>query len=485
MLRTEETLLIQNRDAVISAARKQDHDPVFGFVLVGGALVGAQVRDIRLANELVRRGYPVHVWWAFDRPRDGRLDPAIQQRWLFSSPRYSGVLVNRRLNDVVGRLVCGMLSDGLRNWIVQNYPDFMGKQMRAIIDVACAGVERDRALIHGFAAELSQTKVTHLLPTLEMLSLFATAAKPLVTHPLKYLVTFQGYEVYGNFAREMGCEAALYARLAETVAQSDWPAIAVSESYRERIHREVKIPLEQLAVIPPGVPVHDRIELDRAGGLVAECFPQYRPELPLVAYVGRRDSEKGLDLLLYATKLLEGRGVAHQLAICGPTAFGNSYERACAQIAQHLRVPVLSTGYVSNEVRAALFRVSRAVVYPSIHEEPFGMVPVEAMAQGTPVIVPDVGGVASVAQVGAHRGGLRFACWDTCDLADQLQALIEKPALHAALTAAAPHVADHFSVARLGERILDHVGLPHWHGAAQTTAELPTTDPSVAYRRAA
>src|SRR4249920_448511 len=75
-------------------AVRREPSPAFGFILVGGALTGAQVRDVRLANELVRRGYPVHVWWAFDWPRDGRLDPAIEQRWLFSSPRYSGVLAN-------------------------------------------------------------------------------------------------------------------------------------------------------------------------------------------------------------------------------------------------------------------------------------------------------------------------------------------------------------------------------------------------------
>jgi glycosyltransferase involved in cell wall biosynthesis len=458
---------------------------VFGFILVGGTLVGAQVRDIRLANELVRRGYPVHVWWAFDWPRNAGLDPAIEQRWLFSSSRYSGFMGTRLANDAVGHLARNLLSDGARNWIVQNYPDFMGKQMRAIIQLACAGVDGDRPLIRRFAAELSQRKVTHLLPNLEMLSLFAEAARPHVTHPMKYLVTFQGYEVYGNFAHAMGCEEAFYARLADTVARSDWPAVAVSEAYRQRIHREVRVPLEQLAVIPPGVPVHERMEPDRACRLVSAIFPQYRADLPLISYVGRRDSEKGLDLLLYAAKMLECRGVPCQLAICGPTAFGKSYEQACAQIAQHLRVPVLSTGYVSNDVRAALFRISRTVVYPSIHEEPFGMVPVEAMAQGTPVVVPDVGGVAGVTQMGSHRAGLQFACWDTRALADQLQALIEQPVLHAALSTAAPRIADHFSVARLGERILDHVGLPHWCGAAERLATIPTTDPAVAFRRAA
>ena len=55
--------------AISPAADIDSRQPVLGFVIVGGPLVGAQVRDLRLANELSRRGYPVHVWWAFDQDR--------------------------------------------------------------------------------------------------------------------------------------------------------------------------------------------------------------------------------------------------------------------------------------------------------------------------------------------------------------------------------------------------------------------------------
>jgi glycosyltransferase involved in cell wall biosynthesis len=454
---------------------RAEPSPVFGFLLVGGALVGAQVRDIRLANELVRRGYPVHVWWAFDQPHEQRLDPAISQRLLFTASRYSGWIGTWGTNDYLGRLANQFLSDRVRSWITQNYPEFMEKQMRAIIALACAGVESDARLIRRFAAELAELNITHLLPNLEILALFAAAAKKQVAQPLKYLVTFQGYEIYANFARGMGCEETLYAQLACVVAESDWPAIAVSDAYAGRIRREVGVPAEQLCTIPPGIPVQPPLELSRARKLVATAFPGFRPDLPLVSYVGRRDSEKGLDLLLYAVKLLESRGVPFQIAICGPTAFGSVYEKACAQVAGHLRVPVLSCGYVPTEVRSALFRESRVVVYPSIHEEPFGMVPVEAMAQGTPVVVPDIGGVAGVVEVGAHKAGLLFSSWDSGDLADKLEALIEEDTLRAKLAAGAPHIAEHFSVEKLGERVLDHLGLPHWRHDSDT--KRPIHDP--------
>jgi glycosyltransferase involved in cell wall biosynthesis len=303
---------------------------------------------------------------------------------------------------------------------------------------------------------------------------------------LKFLVTFQGYEVYANYAREIGLEQALYDRLAQVVADSDWPAVAVSEAYRSRIEREVGVPTNRLRAIPPGVPIRKPIEMERARTLVQQAFPAHRADLPLIAYVGRRDSEKGLDLLLYAVKLLERRGVSFQLAICGPTAFGTEYGHACAQIACHLRVPVLWGDFICDELRDALFRVSRTVAYPSIHEEPFGMVPVEAMAQGTPVVVPDMGGVACLIHSGAERGGLRFACWDTGDLAEKLQALLEIPSLHAELAAAAPHVATNYSVEKLGERVLDHLGLPLWnHPLARTAASGQPVTSAIGLRRTA
>lgn len=445
--------------------------PSLGFILIGGALVGAQVRDIRLANELVRRGYPVHVWWAMDRAKDKRLDPAITQRWLFQSCRYGGHMGIHGLDEFFARWFCNLTPDAVRARMVQKFPGFFERQLREAVRQVCRGVETDRPLIRRFAKELTETKVTHLLPTLEFLAPFAAAARPFVPHELKYLVTFQGYELYANYARQIGCEAELYRKLRQTVSQSDWAAIGVSPEYCRRIHEDVGVSPEQLQAIPPGIPTTNPMDPARARALVQENFPGRRPGTPLIAYVGRRDAEKGLDLLLYAAKILTTRKVDFQLAICGPTAFGESYRAACQQIAENLRLPVLWSEFVSDDLRSALFRSARTVVYPSIHEEPFGMVPVEALACGTPVIVPDTGGVSGVIRAGASVAGLNFRSWDTQHLADQLQRMISDSELHQQLTAATLTVADHFSVEKLGDRVLDHLGLPRWPNAKDEPAK--------------
>ncbi|WP_010584779.1 glycosyltransferase family 4 protein [Schlesneria paludicola] len=446
-------------DAPSTTALSQDSGPVFGFILVGGTLVGAQVRDIRLANELARRGYQVHVWWAFDRPSVSPLDPRITQRWLFGWSRYAP-WGTPAVADTLSRSMYHVSSERFRALIAQTVPGFIGRQVRFVLKAVCRGVEHDRHLIERFARELVQTKVTHLLPNIEILACFARAARNLIPSRPRYLVTFQGYEVYGNYARDAGIEQPFYDRLAEVTRDSDWPAVVVSDAYASRIEREIGLDARQLATIPPGVPVGDVVDRDAAQKMVASHFPSYRPDVPLVTYLGRQDSEKGLDLLMYAVRMLKHRGVNLQFAICGPTAFGGTYSVACRQIAEHLRLNVLSAGFVSNELRSALFRTSRAVVYPSIHEEPFGMVPVEAMAQGTPVLVPDVGGIAGVVAAAGAEGGLRFGCWDSGSLANRLEQLLNDNACHARLSRGALHVAEHFSVSKLGERVLSHLDLP-------------------------
>jgi glycosyltransferase involved in cell wall biosynthesis len=250
--------------------------------------------------------------------------------------------------------------------------------------------------------------------------------------------------------------------LRQAVAGSDWPAIAVSRDYADRISAEVGIDRQSLAVIPPGVPVAESVDLNRAHTLVREEFEEYDPRLPLVSYIGRQDTEKGIDLLLYAARILAQGDRPLQMYVCGPTAFGSTYSRVCRQIAEELRIKVEWCKFVPDELRSALFAASRCVVYPSIHREPFGMVPVEAMAQGTPAIVPDTGGVAGVIRAGEQGrepAGLTFRSWDSGDLASKIEQLLDDDALHGRLSAAGPRVAEYYSVQRLADRVLAHLGI--------------------------
>src|SRR5688500_10299314 len=194
-----------------------DHpSPVFGLIIPGGAVTGAAVRDIRLANELADRGYSVHVWWVLDRPQSPVLRPSIQQHWFFHGLRFYGAGL-RNLKDWAGRWLSRISKDANRAHVAQKRPYLLRKMWHGLVTHVCQGVESDPRLVQRFARQIAAAGVTHLMPTLEIFCPWAAAAKKLVPHDLRYLVTFQGYEVYGNYARELGCEQPFYARLAETV----------------------------------------------------------------------------------------------------------------------------------------------------------------------------------------------------------------------------------------------------------------------------
>ncbi len=77
-------------------------------------------------------------------------------------------------------------------------------------------------------------------------------------------------------------------------------------------------------------------------------------------------------------------------------------ERRLKELAQHAAVPVVFTGRVSDCLLAELYRRAALFVYMPV--EDFGIMPVEAMAAGTPVLVNEVGGARESVEIA--RGGM-------------------------------------------------------------------------------
>ena len=406
-------------------------EKVLGFMLLGGVHVGANVRDIRLANEFHRQGYRVHVWWMLDQPDRSELHPAIPQKLLVHGARYRLVGSASELRECIGRLLNRLIPYRWRAAGIQRFPAELRCVIYGLIRRLCAGVDLDQRLVKRFAAQMDAAGITHMLPALELFCPFVEAARRITSQPVHYGVTFQGYELYANYAREIGLEDQLYDRLRETVNRSDFRAIAVSDQYAERIQQDVGLTSDQLVMIPPPIEDPHPIPMEHAEALVEKHFPGFQAGVPLVTFLGRQDAEKGIDLLLYAARMCHDQGHAFQLLICGPTANGQASHAACRQIAEHLRLNVLWGKFVSNELRSAIFQVSRCVVYPSIHAEPFGLVPMEACSFGTTAIVPTNGGIPEEPRY--SRLGIRwFEPLNTQHLARELAAALESPATHGA-----------------------------------------------------
>ena len=431
--------------------------PVFGFLaFTSGSFEGAIIRDMRLANALHARGHKVVIYWMMDRNPD-LVARGITQRMLCRGTRYQfkkpcGVM------DKLSAPFFAMPAD-LRRTFMQRHPDYLDRLMTNLCRAICDGGQSDLKLARRLASFIRKDGVTHLLPTFAMICPFAQAAKAIPNAPqFDYLVTFQGEEIFANYAQRLGRLADYHQRLREAVAASPWPAVAVSRDYIDRLHDEMGIDSTRLRAIYPGIELPTSTEKPRFDVLYKK-FPKLTLDEPIVTYIGRQDSEKGIDLLLYAVKMLQERGLRMQLVVCGGTSFGERYRQVLKHISEHLRLFVHHRRRVPAEMRDALYAYSRCIVYPSIHREPFGMVAAESMSHGTPVIVPDIGGITESIEVDGLRGGLTFRSWDSADLANQLERLLTDNALHRELSNNTRSIAANFTVEKMTDRILAHLGL--------------------------
>ncbi len=167
----------------------------------------------------------------------------------------------------------------------------------------------------------------------------------------------------------------------------------------------------------------------------ARSFVAPARPMPSVAllFVGRLERRKGIDVLLAALPDLLARFADVTLTVAGddrlPNGAGTTYRReferrAAGAVAERVRF----LGHVSEDELEALYDASDIVVVPSRYES-FGLVLVEAMRHGKPVVASDCGGMAEVLEAG--ETGLLVPPDDPAALAGALAVLIERPELRA------------------------------------------------------
>lgn len=136
-------------------------------------------------------------------------------------------------------------------------------------------------------------------------------------------------------------------------------------------------------------------------------------------YVGRIAAEKGLDVLLDALRSVPDA----RLAVIGPSRGGTergSYLRRCErQVASlGLGARVRFVGALANHALPARMHRARAIVVPSVWGEPCGVVVLEALACGVPVVASATGGIPELVRHG--RTGLLVPPRDPVALARAL-----------------------------------------------------------------
>jgi glycogen synthase len=151
-----------------------------------------------------------------------------------------------------------------------------------------------------------------------------------------------------------------------------------------------------------------------------------------IVFVGRLVSDKGVDLLLRALKLLLGDGLSPDLTIVGSGPEENNLRKLSAELG--LDRQVRFAGQRSGAFLAEILNQHRIVAVPSRWAEPFGIVALEGIACGCVVVGSQNGGLKEA--IGPC--GLVFENEHAGALAAQLKRLINEPETVANLLRRAP-----------------------------------------------
>ena len=184
-----------------------------------------------------------------------------------------------------------------------------------------------------------------------------------------------------------------------------------------------------------------------------------------VLYVGRVTRHKGLGQLIRAVGLVEGA----TLEVSGEGWWKPAAEKLVARLGLESRVRFL--GWLARLELDAAYRRAGVVAVPSLWPEPFGMVGLEAMARGRPVVASATGGIPEWLADG--ETGLLTPPGDVRALAGALERLLDDADLRARMGAAgAEHVRRRFTanvhVARIEE--VNQLARRRWASPARAAA---------------
>ncbi len=224
------------------------------------------------------------------------------------------------------------------------------------------------------------------------------------------------------------------------LAQAATRVITCSLAMQMEVHSFYHTPVGQICVIPNGIDGRRLRRLNaRDLSRFRSCYAQ--PHERIVFNVGRMVYEKGADLLVEAAPLVLSRTADVKFVIGGRGPLFDALAQRIA--AMRLADKVLLTGFLTEDQRDRLYVVADVCVFPSRYE-PFGIVALEAMAAGTPVVVSDVGGLGTVVQ--HELTGLTTYPEDVHSLAWAIQQVLNGPeAARERAARASAHVEEHLN----------------------------------------
>ncbi len=217
--------------------------------------------------------------------------------------------------------------------------------------------------------------------------------------------------------------------------------------------------VSRIRIVPPGVDISRFHPIEQAYAKSVIGAPQHHR---IILFAGRIEPLKGIDTLFRAIALLKHEANPAFDDLCVIVIGGDPSEQGRRDNEEMARLHALRSELGLNDLITFLgardqetlqfyYAAADCLVMPS-HYESFGMVALEAMACGTPVIASDVGGLSQL--VRHNRTGLRVPSKDPLALANAARALLSDEALRRAMGHRAACVAEDYSWIRIVDKLI-------------------------------
>lgn len=233
-----------------------------------------------------------------------------------------------------------------------------------------------------------------------------------------------------------------------SVARGADAVIAASASERGTLTEDYGVPPDRISVIPCGVDIE---KFRPSGFRRARRDLGLDPDVPVLLFIGRIEPLKGIDVLIRASAQLEGR---FQLLVVGGDEKDAMRLHELHTLAEEMGIlgKVVFADAVPHDELPRYYNAAGVCVVPSYYES-FGLVALEAMACGVPVIASRVGGLKETVRDGQTGYLVPWRCPEP--FAERLDLLLTNEPLRRSLGEEAREVARRYRWPVIAARVED------------------------------
>ncbi len=195
--------------------------------------------------------------------------------------------------------------------------------------------------------------------------------------------------------------------------------IANSEFTKNNVIEAYDIDPEKIKVVHWGIDPHDEKYKTNHTSAISK-------KDKLVLFLGRITIQKGPEYFVRAAKLVADHVPNVKFVMAGSGDMANKM----IEEANHLGLAdkILFAGWLKGNDSHKAFQMADLYVMPSV-SEPFGLVALESMANGTPVLISKQSGASEVIQ-----NALKVNFWDVAGMADKMIGVLKHSVLHEELS---------------------------------------------------